>query len=307
MRPLVLNAWTKVAGPTSSVHFESTARPSEVRISRPEGLSNGDSVLRVTLEGLGLAMSPDEIVVADGVIRTLAVLDSQPATADLVLEFRVEPSSVNITPGLPWVTELVIPRQSLTRVFAGRTVALDPGHGGRDRGVRGPVNLLEKNVALDIAKELKAMLEAASATVVMSRDSDRDVSLRDWTSAVLASRPDILVEIHASSEEDPMARSYHVFSRRGSGESRLAAREIACALKERMGIVFASIEERDFPVVPHWPAVRVEPVCLTHFVDEANFRAPLFRRRIAQSIFNGLSRYFRTLDAGGAEGVQRVG
>ena len=307
MRPLVLNAWTKAVGSTSIVCFESTAPPSEVRVSRTEGLPNGDYRLRVCLEGLETAMAPDEIIVADGVIRTLTVRDFKPATADLTLEFRVEPSSVNVLPGLPWVTEVAIPRNSLTQVFGGRVVAVDPGHGGRDRGVRGPVNLLEKNVALDIAKELKSILGTSGATVVLSRDSDRDVSLRDWTSALLAARPDILVEIHASSEADPMARSYHVFARRDSGESRLAAREIASALTERMGIVFASIEERDFPAIPHWPAVRVEPVCLTHFVDEANFRAPLFRKRIAQSISNGLSRYFRTLDAGGAERDQRVG
>ncbi len=298
MKPRVLNAWAQTAGDVSRVCLESTFGASAVQIAKPQKLQNGDYSIGISLSGLGLAMAPDEILVADGLIRKVVVHGGEPVTMDVVLEHCVEPSETAF-PGLPARTEFSFSRSPLTTVFLGKTIAVDPGHGGRDAGLRGPVNLLEKDVALDIAMELRRMLETCGALVPLSRDSDRDVDISNWTLALAAARPDILVEIHASGEKSPMSRSYHAYARRGSEGSARAAREVAGALTERMGITFSGIEDMSFSAIPLWPAVRIEPVCLTHFVDEANFRAPLFRKRIAQAIFNGISRYLSSTSRGG--------
>jgi N-acetylmuramoyl-L-alanine amidase len=227
----------------------------------------------------------------------------KPVRLDVILEHSAEPV-VTTVPGLPVRVELAFPREPLERVFAGKVIAVDPGHGGGDAGIRGPVNLLEKNVALDVALVLQRMLSDCGAAPLMSRDRDCDVDPRGWAVALSVAETALLVEIHASGERDPMDKAYHVYARRGSVESMLAAREIAGALTERMGTPFQGIETMDFAAIPLWPAVRVEPVCLTHFVDEANFRAPLFRKRIAQAIFNGMSRY---LSASSPGGITRAG
>ncbi|MGE5580509.1 MAG: N-acetylmuramoyl-L-alanine amidase family protein [Bacillota bacterium] len=323
MKPLILNAWPRASREESRICLESTSAPAEVLIGKPRPLSDGDYSVPIEVRGLGLAMAPDDILVADGLIRRVRVgtqtsqaipllrgaaktpsegAASASVKLDVILEHAVEPLWTSI-PGMPVRTEFSFSRSPLQSVFTGRTIAVDPGHGGKDVGVRGPVNLLEKNIALEVALILHSMLRECGANVLMSRDRDCDVDPERWTSALAVARPELLVEIHASGERDPMARSYHVFARRGSEESAHAAGSIAAALVERMGVFISGIEESDFVAIPLWPAVRVEPLCLTHFVDEANFRAPLFRKRIAQAIFNGISRYFVSLARGGAERV----
>ena len=318
MKPLVLNAWPRANREESLLCLESTTAPSEVRVLGAKALPDGNYSVEIILSGVGLAMAPDDILVADGLIGKVRVsmqaVDSTPLTSagaavqppgvrlDVVLEHSVQPTWTTI-PGIPVRTEFSFSREPLLSLFAGRNVAVDPGHGGKDRGVRGPVDLLEKNVAMDIAAWLQRMLAENGASVLMSRDGDCDVDARGWAVALAATQPHLLVEIHASGEQDPMARSYHIFARRGSEESAQAAGEIANALTERMGVVFKSVEWAGFPAIPLWPAVRVEPLCLTHFVDEANFRAPLFRKRIAQAIFNGIARYMRSVAEGGSARV----
>ena len=40
-----------------------------------------------------------------------------------------------------------------------------------------------------------------------------------------------------------------------------------------------------------------------YFSDEANFRAPLFRRRLAQGIMNGIARYIRAESENGGSAL----
>lgn len=307
MKPAVLNVWPKTSRDESRICVESTCSPARIEIRERRRLPGGDLSLAVVLSGVGLAMAPDEILVADGLVRRVLVSDAGPAggpvTLDVVLEHLSEPTWA-VTPGMPALTELAFPRDALVKLLCGTTIAIDPGHGGRDAGVRGPVNLVEKGVALEIAVRLRTMLSECGAMTVMSREDDRDVDARGWAIALSVAEPSLLVEVHARGEADPTARSYHVYARSGSEESFRAAGEIAGALTERMGITFSGIEPAQFPAIPLWPAVRVEPVCLTHFVDEANFRAPLFRMRIGQAIFNGICRYV-ALDSRG--GTSRAG
>lgn len=328
MRPLILNAWPRTSPEESQICLESTAAPADVLIGKPRPIPDGDYSLPIEVRGLGLAMAPDDILVADGLVRRVRVGSQNPQSVlpardtarigaaenagvrssndsvrlDVILEHPVDPVLTSV-PGMPVRTEFSFSRSPLRPVFAGRVIAVDPGHGGRDIGFRGPVNLLEKHIVLEVGLILRSMLVEHGAEVLMSREWDCDVDPERWRSTLSVARPDLLVEIHASGERDPMARSYHVFARRGSEASARAASSIAAALTERMGISFSGIEESDFVAIPLWPAVRVEPVCLTHFVDEANFRAPLFRKRIAQAIFNGIARYFVSSARGGTERV----
>ena len=58
----------------------------------------------------------------------------------------------------------------------GKTIILDPGHGGSDVGANRD-GVYEKNINLDIALRLKRMLEEAGATVLMTRTTDQFYSL----------------------------------------------------------------------------------------------------------------------------------
>lgn len=92
--------------------------------------------------------------------------------------------------------------RTLTRTLGlkiGRIV-LDPGHGGYDIGTVGPAGLLEKNLVLQVAKDLQEMIqEKLGAQVVLTRTDDTFVSLEDRTAIANQHQADLFVSIHANS------------------------------------------------------------------------------------------------------------
>ncbi len=83
--------------------------------------------------------------------------------------------------------------------LAVRSVVLDPGHGGTDPGAIGAGGVKEKDVTLDVASRVKALLEDAKLSVGMTRDGDATLSLRERVLLANARRPDLFVSIHVNS------------------------------------------------------------------------------------------------------------
>ena len=80
-----------------------------------------------------------------------------------------------------------------------RTLVLDAGHGGHDSGAVGPAGLMEKELVLDVTKRVSRLLEEKlGVKVLLSRDGDHFVPLRDRTSYANRERADLFVSIHAN-------------------------------------------------------------------------------------------------------------
>ncbi len=92
--------------------------------------------------------------------------------------------------------------RSMTRVLGlkiGRVV-LDPGHGGHDTGTIGPGGLLEKDLVLDIARRVGALIEERMASeVLLTRTDDTFVPLERRTEIANEKLADLFLSIHANS------------------------------------------------------------------------------------------------------------
>lgn len=84
---------------------------------------------------------------------------------------------------------------------SGRTVILDPGHGGNDQGTA-HFGLREKDISLDLAQRVAGQLRARGVNVVMTRTSDVFVPLPERS--VIANRhPNaVFVSIHVNAAAD---------------------------------------------------------------------------------------------------------
>ena len=60
--------------------------------------------------------------------------------------------------------------------FSKMCVVVDSGHGGADPGKVGEGDILEKDINLAIALKLKDKLESVQIKVILTRDSDQDLS-----------------------------------------------------------------------------------------------------------------------------------
>lgn len=104
--------------------------------------------------------------------------------------------------------------RSLTRMLGlkvGRIV-IDPGHGGHDTGTIGPSGLQEKDLVLDIAVKLKALLEERlGSDVLLTRTDDTFVPLEERTAMANESQADLFLSIHANSSRNRRVSGVETF------------------------------------------------------------------------------------------------
>ncbi len=93
----------------------------------------------------------------------------------------------------------VTPARVAGTVFplAARRIVIDPGHGGRDNGTALGA-LREKEITLDLALRLRALLAAAGFEVHLTRDGDHQVSLRERAAFANTLAADLFVSIHVN-------------------------------------------------------------------------------------------------------------
>jgi len=77
-------------------------------------------------------------------------------------------------------------------------IVLDPGHGGRDSGAVGPKGLTEKETVLKIAKEVREILREKVFKVLMTREDDSFVRLRQRSKLANSSGANLFVSIHCN-------------------------------------------------------------------------------------------------------------
>ncbi len=93
-----------------------------------------------------------------------------------------------------------------------KTVVIDPGHGGVEKGAASTYGN-EKDFTLDVAKQLKPMLEAQGLRVVMTRDKDAQVPLPVRAKIANATRDSIFVSIHFNATDaNAQATGFEIYS-----------------------------------------------------------------------------------------------
>ena len=94
------------------------------------------------------------------------------------------------------------PERSHGESLSGIKILIDPGHGGQESGASGPTGDLEKDVNLSVAKLVRDRLVKMGATVIMTREEDKEVSLGDRVKIIDTTEPAISISIHHNSLPD---------------------------------------------------------------------------------------------------------
>jgi len=122
-----------------------------------------------------------------------------------------------------------------------RKVVIDAGHGGNDPGAIGRGGLREKDVNLDVAKRLSALLQEAGVQTVLSRSSDRFIPLAIRVDIANKSGADLFISIHSNANPSRSLSGFEVYyvatSVSDSERAMLTVRKSSLNLKNA---VFAS-------------------------------------------------------------------
>ena len=117
------------------------------------------------------------------------------------------------------------PQPEITRMV---TIVLDPGHGGEDPGAIGRGGSYEKHVTLEVARRLKAKIDAEpNMRSMLTRDGDFFIPLHQRVQKARRVQADLFVSVHADAFIKPTARGSSVFVLSENGASSSAARWLA--------------------------------------------------------------------------------
>ncbi len=92
--------------------------------------------------------------------------------------------------------------------LAGLVVAIDPGHGGSNRGARAPTGVYEKTINRKLCDRLQKQLRSIGTETIMLRQGDETVSLQDRVDRARRGGAHILLSVHNNSigdTTDPLA------------------------------------------------------------------------------------------------------
>ncbi|MBS0218164.1 MAG: N-acetylmuramoyl-L-alanine amidase [Proteobacteria bacterium] len=107
-------------------------------------------------------------------------------------------------------------------------IAIDAGHGGQDTGAHGASGSLEKNITLQVAKELARQVNATPGMkAYLTRDSDFFIPLTRRYQMARQHKADMFVAIHADAFTDPSASGSSVWVLSRRGQTSQAARWLA--------------------------------------------------------------------------------
>ncbi|WP_169726449.1 SH3 domain-containing protein [Desulfotruncus alcoholivorax] len=185
----------------------------------------------------------------------------------------------------------------------GRVIAIDPGHGGKEPGAKGPTGLLEKDVNLDIGLKLANILKEKGANVVLTRSDDSYVDLYERTAIAQRNGAEVFLSIHCNANENHSVNGTSTYYRRDTGDlapgvnqadnRRLAGAiqsELLRSLERRsLGVLQANfVVLRTSPV----PAALAEVAFISNNQEEQMLQQESTRQKIAEALANALNNYF---------------
>lgn len=208
--------------------------------------------------------------------------------------------------------------------LAGKVICIDPGHaattdagmepigpGSPEMKVKDPggtsgvvSGVREPVVTLAISLQLRAMLEAQGATVVMTR-SGADFSGGNRERAEIANQAgaDLLIRIHADGSADSSRRGVSTLYPANIpgwtddiyASSLSAANAVQAAMVSQLGAVDLGTVERSDISGFNWadvPAVLVETGFMSNPEEDALLNDPAYQQQVAAALAAGISAFF---------------
>ena len=183
------------------------------------------------------------------------------------------------------------------KALVGRTIVVDPGHGGYDSGSIGTFfKTKEKDVNLAVAKRLQKKLEAAGAKVIMTRESDLKVSLPQRAYIANTNQVDAFLSIHHNTIANPSVSGTITYYYKN--QEKELAKTVHSELLKKNGKKDLNTRFGNFHVLRENQkrSILVEISFLTNYQDELHARSSTFQEKSAEGIFEGVVKYLRKGD-----------
>lgn len=182
-------------------------------------------------------------------------------------------------------------------VLKGKTIVVDPGHGGADPGAIGFSGQQEKEVNLFTALELARLLNAAGAEVLLTRNGDQTVSNLRRVTLANDSNADLFISIHAnaySKNKSNGTETFYYANDDNGSDSRFLAGLLQKELVDVLRLRDRGVKSSGFYVIKNteMPAALVELAFLTNAEEEKMLKDEKVLKASAESLYRGIEQYF---------------
>ena len=178
-------------------------------------------------------------------------------------------------------------------------IVIDAGHGGKEPGAVGCLGDIEKDMNLKIAKALKNELKSKGYDVVMTRKSDKYVSLNDRVNYAISKHGIIFISLHMNSIPESADPNTH----KGTGTyyytdfSKPLAENIQAETVKSLGTKDNGITQASFAVIrpTEYVGVLVETAYMINPEDVELYKSKDFFKKVAIGVANGVNKYLKEL------------
>lgn len=233
------------------------------------------------------------IMLLSGLVLT-AVVGCPDGGKVRVIDNLPSPVYTPIQPGQPSVRPDT-PSSTAPQSIAGKTVMIDPGHGGHDPGAGEKTlsRVPEKTIVLDVGNKVAELLQSRGAKVICTRRTDTFLSLDDRANAAERYRVDLFISIHANASSKPHVSGAEVHIYTSPSSATVSAAQSMLSSLQRAGIECRGIPRSNFHVLREHsrPAMLIECGFMTNAVDARNLNSPAYRDRLAAAIADGAAVY----------------
>lgn len=205
--------------------------------------------------------------------------------------------------------------KTYSKYLVGKKFFLDPGHGGADRNNKGyEGNATEADANLKVALYLRDFLRDAGAVVILSREKDTTIALKDRSILANKSKADFFISIHHNAPADSSdywtnysATYYHAldtnyeFDPSEKDLARYIQRDLSYAMRNSGGPSSFDGTQSDYSIYPKQgfsvlrlteiPSVLVECGFTTSSFESQRITIEDFNKVEAWGIFRGICRY----------------
>ncbi|WP_129691722.1 N-acetylmuramoyl-L-alanine amidase family protein [Gottfriedia acidiceleris] len=185
--------------------------------------------------------------------------------------------------------------ESTEKILTGKTIVIDAGHGGEDIGASGQNGTNEKDVTLEMVKNIQNELnKRTGATVILTRNDDVKVSLADRVKIAKDSNADLFLSIHFdaffTNEVEGITNYYNKKS-----DKPLAALIHDYIFKNGLDARDRGVSLGDYYVLREnpRPAILLELGYISNSTDEARMTSEEFQTNTTNSIVDGMIDYLK--------------
>lgn len=180
---------------------------------------------------------------------------------------------------------------STTTPTVKKTIVIDAGHGNQDSGALGITGKKEKDFNLSLALKIQQLLKKESGIkVIMTRDDDTFLELKERVSVANTAKADLFLSIHANSGPASATGTETYYNR---ADSKTYANTVHKYLVQAAGLKDRGVKTANFYVIKNttMPAILLEVGFLTNATDEAALFNETFQNRVAEGVVKGMKEY----------------